>query len=346
MVGRPVGRGALVGRRGHCGRRGLPRVGARILDRLDPPCRTENVDDRLLDDVEMVTGLEAPRAPALVKPRVSVEPSNPTTWELVVRWIQVTRLRRCTVSMTSGQSRRTSTRPIPPGAGRGRGRRGLGSRGPAAGRLRLATARAQERLGGPARASCSGTGVGAGAGSGAAGIETSGAARSARDGSGRSWPGAEPVTGARAADGVPLIDTRRSSRSRRASTPSVPWSAAGSSTRAQISSSSSRGAVAPRMSVSPAATRSAARVSSARPNRAAWATSRSPWSSETSIRPVAGASGTAATMTRSRSRRSRSSVKRRGSWPVSITLSTTPNTAAPSPAANASTTSSSRVSGV
>ena len=81
----------------------------------------------------------------------------------------------------------------------------------------------------------------------------------------------------------------------------MPWSAAGSSTRAQISSSSSRGAVAPRISVRPAATRSAARVSSARPNRAAWATSRSPWSSDTSISPVAGASGTADTMTRSRS---------------------------------------------
>ena len=45
--------------------------------------------------------------------------------------------------------------------------------------------------------------------------------------------------------------------------PSVPWSAPGSSTRAQISSSSSRGAVAPRISVRPLATRSAARLSSA-----------------------------------------------------------------------------------
>ena len=73
------------------------------------------------------------------------------------------------------------------------------------------------------------------------------------------------------------------------------------------------GAVAPRISVRPVATRSAARLSSAAPKRAAWATSRSPASSATSISPVAGASGTAETITRSRSRRSRSSVKRRGS---------------------------------
>ena len=71
---------------------------------------------------------------------------------------------------------------------------------------------------------------------------------------------------------------------------------------------------------------SAARLSSIAPKRAAWATSRSPASSETSMSPVAGASGTAVTMTRSRSRRSRSSVKRRGSCPVSTTLSTTEKT--------------------
>ena len=159
-------------------------------------------------------------------------------------------------------------------------------------------------------------------------------------------PGPGPAGVRAAADGVPVIALRRSSRSSRAWTPCVVWSAPGSSTRAQISSSSSRGAVAPRISVSPVATRSAARLRSARPKRADCATRRSPWSSETSIRPVAGASGTAATITRSRRRRSRSSVKRRGSWPVSITLSTTPKTDPPSPAAKASTTSSSRVSGV
>ena len=104
--------------------------------------------------------------------------------------------------------------------------------------------------------------------------------------------------------------------------------------------------MAPRISVRPAATMSAARLSSIAPKRAAWATSRSPASWGTSMSPVAGASGTAVTMTRSRSRRSRSSVKRRGSCPVSTTLSTTEKTAAPSRDANASTTSSRSVSGV
>ena len=45
--------------------------------------------------------------------------------------------------------------------------------------------------------------------------------------------------------------------------PWVVWSAPGSSTRAQSSSSSSRGAVAPRISVSPVARMSAARLRSA-----------------------------------------------------------------------------------
>ena len=144
----------------------------------------------------------------------------------------------------------------------------------------------------------------------------------------------------------PSMLTRRSSRSSRASTPEVVSSAAGSRTRAQISSSSRRGAVAPRISVSPTATRSAARESSAPPKRLAWATRRSAASSPTSTRPLAEASGTALMTTRSRRRRSRSSVKRRGSCPDSTTRSTAPNTVLPSPAANASTTSSSRESGV
>ena len=104
--------------------------------------------------------------------------------------------------------------------------------------------------------------------------------------------------------------------------------------------------MAPRISVSPWATMSAARLSSIAPKRAAWATSLSPASTGTSMSPVAGASGTAVTITRSRSRRSRSSVKRRGSCPVSTTLSTTEKTVPPSREAKASTTSSSRVSGV
>ena len=67
-----------------------------------------------------------------------------------------------------------------------------------------------------------------------------------------------------------------------------------SSTRAQISSSSSRGAVAPLSSVSPSATSSAARDRSARPNRAACETSRSAWSSGASTRPDAVATTAAA----------------------------------------------------
>ena len=54
--------------------------------------------------------------------------------------------------------------------------------------------------------------------------------------------------------------------------------------------------MAPRISVRPVATMSAARLRSVAPNRAACATNRSPWSSETSMSPVAVASGTAATI--------------------------------------------------
>ena len=107
------------------------------------------------------------------------------------------------------------------------------------------------------------------AGSGRAGSTLAGSGRvgSERAGSGRAagGRGATARAGAASAGGAltaPLTSRRRSSRSRRASTPSLAWSAPGSSTRAQISSSSSRGAVAPRISVSPAATMSAARLSS------------------------------------------------------------------------------------
>ena len=214
------------------------------------------------------------------------------------------------------------------GGGTGSSPRGAALRGAASG------ADSRRRLG-----SRGGSG-GAACGGAAGAPEDAGAAAGA---AGRD--GAE--AGAAAAGvGAPVTSIRRSSRSRRAITPSAVWSAPGSSTRAQSSSSSRRGAVAPRISVRPAATMSAALLSSIAPKRAAWATRRSPASSETSIRPVAGASGTAVTMTRSRSRRSRSSVKRRGSCPVSTTLSTTEKTAAPSRVANASTTSSRSESGV
>jgi hypothetical protein len=126
----------------------------------------------------------------------------------------------------------------------------------------------------------------------------------------------------------------------------VESSAPGSSTFAQISSSCSRGAVAPRISSNPAATMSAARVSSAAPIPAAWVCNRSPWSSAASISPEATAFGTADRITRSRNRRSRSSANRFGSCPVSITFSTVSNTARLSCAANPSTHASSSESGV
>ncbi len=264
------------------------------------------------------------RAPALLKPRVRVVPSTATTWACWVRWIQVSRRRALTASTMSGHRRRTSTSERPP-AGAGWRRRRLGRRlglGLGSGAV------ARRRLGGRLRGRL---GRRRGGGFGLGGRDR----RRRR----------EPVR-ATYRSTVPPMATRRSRRSSRAITPSEPWSAPGSSTRAQISSSSSRGAVAPRISVRPVATRSAARLSSAAPNRAAWATSRSPASSATSMRPVAGASGTAVMMTRSRSRRSRSSANRRGSCPVSMTRSATANTDAPSPAANASITSSSSASGV
>ena len=106
-----------------------------------------------------------------------------------------------------------------------------------------------------------------------------GLGRRARPGPDRPGAARGPGPGrAPAALGVPSIDIRFSIRSSRAISPSVPWSAPGSSTRAQISSSSSRGAVAPLSSVRPSATSSADRLRSARPNRAACAVSRSPWS--------------------------------------------------------------------
>ncbi|OSY52634.1 hypothetical protein BG846_01726 [Streptomyces fradiae ATCC 10745 = DSM 40063] len=99
--------------------------------------------------------------------------------------------------------------------------------------------------------------------------------------------------------------------------------------------------MAPRISVSPAFTMSAARLSSAAPKVDAWACIRSTTSAGPSMRPFSAASGTAARITRSRSRSSRSATNLRGSLPPSTTRSTTSNAAAPSPVANASTTASS-----
>ncbi len=99
--------------------------------------------------------------------------------------------------------------------------------------------------------------------------------------------------------------------------------------------------MAPRISVSPSLTRSAARLSSAAPKVPAWASIRSMTSAGASMSPFSAASGTAARITRSRSRSSRSATNRRGSLPPSITRSTTSKAAAPSPVAKASTTESS-----
>ena len=325
-------------------------------------------------------------APALANPSVSVFASTAMTWAFWVRWIQVTRRRALVASTMSGHRRRTSTRlrwlpaavsAVSAGSGAAAGSsagrlavadgstgdavvsstEGIGSSvGPSVGRSVGPSVGPSSKRGGANIGSWSPCGTGGGVGGCGTCATWAGVATGAGDGAGVAGTGVGAgVAGAAAAGLVgrsvgaltaPDTSRRRSIRSSLAITPSLVSSAPGSSTRAQISSSSSRGAVAPRISVSPDATMSAARLSSTDPKRAAWATSRSPASWATSRRPVADASGTAATITRSRSRRSRSSVNRRGSRPVSTTLSTTPKTAAPSTAANASTTSSRSVSGV
>ena len=112
-------------------------------------------------------------------------------------------------------------------------------------------------------------------GSAPAGSVTGGGARAGPRHRRHSPTGGGAATCGLTVAGTPLIATRRSSRSRRARSPSVEWSAPGSRTRAHTSSRSSRGAVAPRISVRPVATRSAARLSSTPPNLAACATRRS-----------------------------------------------------------------------
>ena len=144
----------------------------------------------------------------------------------------------------------------------------------------------------------------------------------------------------RAAVGTPPTSRRRSRRSRRAAYPCSP-EAAGRRMRAQISSSCSRGAVAPVISVRPVLTMSAARESAPGPKPACCTRMRSSWSSGTPRSTCPAPSGIAATMMRSRRRSSRSSTKRRGSWPDSMTLSIWRKVAAPSPAASASTVLSS-----
>ena len=309
------------------------------------------------------------RLPALTNATVRVLPSSACTCALWLSSDQASRRADLVRSTTSGQARRTSTRPRAEAAGRVRGpERARGQRPRLPRRARPARARPPARV----RARVQRPARGAGAGCGAARLPARAVgglgrrlggwlgrrlARRGRGGGCRTGCGAGAaasaggvvVVGTRAAPwrgGRPSIAIRRSIRSRRACTPSTPSSAAGSSTRAHISSSSSRGAVAPRISPSAVATTSAARTRSAAPKRAACPASRSPCSGPTSSRPSRAASGTWASTIRSRSRVSRSSTNRRGSRPPSTTRSTMRKTAPPSPAANASTTSSSSDSGV
>ena len=156
------------------------------------------------------------------------------------------------------------------------------------------------------------------------------------------WPGcgrpAEPVGPAR--------PPPRSSRSSRARSAFSSVLAAGSRICAHISSSSSRGEVAPRIWSRALLTISAARVRLATPNRSACRLISSSRSGGTSSSPVWPASGTAASTIRSRKRSSMSAANRRGSWPPSMIRFTTRNTAALSAAANASVISSRSVASV
>ncbi len=157
----------------------------------------------------------------------------------------------------------------------------------------------------------------------------------------RSTRCARAAAGATAAS-PPSTPTRRSRRSTRASAPRSESSLEGTSTRAIMSSRCSRGDVAPVISVRAVLITSAARESSAWPNSAACDAMRSSWSCGMPRMTLAALSEVAATTMRSRSRSSRSSTKRRGSWPVWMTRSTAANTAAASRAPIASTASSSR----
>ena len=253
-------------------------LGGRVDDRLDPPVVADHVDRGLAHDLLAAAAVKESRAPALTEARrqrlvvdrdhlgvlAEQDPGQPalslTALEHVGPQPAYVDQGRARSDVPAGGARhRRPARASAVGLGglgraSARARRARPARPPARrrGGRRRAPARALDRRGGSARPPAGARPRGGGA-----------AARRGRRGA-----------------GVPL-DRRSAARAGRAgpSTPSVAWSAPGSSTRAQISSSSSRGAVAPRISVRPSATRSAARLSSARPNRAACAASRSAWSS-------------------------------------------------------------------
>ncbi len=196
-------------------------------------------------------------------------------------------------------------------------------------------------------AACTGaTGTGAGCTGAAAGASIAGSATGEGIGAATGTAAGAPIGAAPIGAANPPAAARRSSLSSRACSDSSSLYAPGSITRAQISSSCSRGAALPRISVSPVLTMSAARLSSAAPNASAWACITATRSAGASISPFSPASGTVARITRSRSRSSRSVTKRRGSCPPSTTRSITWNTVAPSCAAKASTTSSSSAESV
>ena len=111
--------------------------------------------------------------------------------------------------------------------------------------------------------------------------------------------------------------------------------------RAKSSSSCSRGAVAPDISRSADSTMSALRDSRRLPHFVAWVCMTTNWSAGVSTRMSDALSPAKAHTIKSRKRCSRSSTKRRGSWPVAMISSTILNAEAPSPSPSASTALSS-----
>ncbi len=184
-------------------------------------------------------------------------------------------------------------------------------------------------------------------------VRTAGAVRGAVVGPDSGAPGRADGTAARAAAApapasvdVPSCPptsptpTRRSSRSTRASAPRCVSSASGTSIRAVISSRWRRGEVAPVMSVRALLAMSADRERAVAPNTPACRVMVSSSSGEMPRSTAAALSFVAATTIRSRRRSSRSSTKRRGSWPVCTTRSIAAKADAGSATASASTTSS------
>ena len=281
-------RGSAGGGRTRRRGRGVPRVD----HGLDLEVRAEHDHQGLPQHVLAAAAAEAvPGARRWPWPAAGCRPRSSATWAFWLSRIQVNRRLPLTSSSTSGQSRRTSvTVSSAPGAGvAGSGsepslvssvsppagprcRPGRSGPGRATPRARLRRARARGWLGARPEPVEPG-GLGPSTGSAAAWLPGCSRARWAvgpapeRSDPRRSSPAA--ARAGRGGRGCPRSST----------------SAPGSSTRAHISSRCSRGAVVPRMSVSPSAITSAARVSSPAPSAAAWEDSRSAWSAATSTSP-------------------------------------------------------------